>query len=72
MQDELLIHWKRLRYEAQILWQHCTPDEFDAVDGRRENLVRLLEQRYGFARKHAEREIDTLIAEFEDRLRKAA
>ena len=56
----------------EFQWKHLTPDELDRVQGKRDHLVALLERRYGYARRRAEREVDLFVNEFADRLRRAS
>jgi uncharacterized protein YjbJ (UPF0337 family) len=69
--DVLRTRWKQFRNELSFRWQ-LTSDELDRVQGKRDHLVVLLEQRYGYARRRAEREVDLFVNEVADRLRRAA
>jgi len=53
-------------------WTQLSSEDLDRVDGRRDNLVYLLERQYGYARRRAEREVERVVSEFEDRLRRAS
>jgi uncharacterized protein YjbJ (UPF0337 family) len=64
--------WKKFRNEINCHWNELSSDEVDRLDGRRDNLVILLQEKYGFARRRAEREVERVIAEFEDKLRRAS
>jgi len=64
--------WKQFRNEINIYWTELTSDDLDRINGRRDNLVLLLESRYGFGRPRAEREVEHLMSEFEDKLRRAS
>ena len=44
---------------------------FRPQTGNRERLVELLRLHYGFGQNRAEREIDTVLADFAERLRRA-
>ena len=70
--DVLRSKWKLFRNEINDHWSELSSDDIDRLDGRRDNLVILLKRRYKYARRRAEREVDRIIAEFEDRLRKAS
>jgi uncharacterized protein YjbJ (UPF0337 family) len=70
--DVLQAKWKKFRNEISFHWNQLSSDEIDRVDGRRSNLVVLLQRKYGFARPRAEREVDRVVTEFEDKLRRAA
>jgi uncharacterized protein YjbJ (UPF0337 family) len=71
-QDVLRVKWKQFRNELNYQWNQLTPGDLDQVNGKRDNLVFLLEHRYGYARRRAEREVDLAVSEFEDRLRRAS
>ena len=72
MRDVLRAKWKQFRSEVNHNWTELSPDEVDGIDGKRDNLVCLLERRYGYARGRAEREVERVVTEFEDRLRRAS
>ena len=72
MTDVLLVRWKQFRTEISDHWTELHPDDLDQIRGRRESLVDLLETRCGFARRRAEREVERVVTEFENKLRRAA
>ena len=72
MQDVLRARWKKFRSELNHELNQLTTDDLDQIDGKRDNLVFLLESRYGYARRRAEREAERFVSEFEDRLRRAS
>jgi uncharacterized protein YjbJ (UPF0337 family) len=55
--DILLGRWKQLKGEVKIRWGRLTDDEIERIEGRREKLEGLLQQRYGYARHQADREV---------------
>jgi uncharacterized protein YjbJ (UPF0337 family) len=70
--DVLRTKWKQFRNEIKLHWTELSSDELDRIDGRRDNLVVLLERKYGFARRRAEREVERVVTDFETRLRRAS
>jgi uncharacterized protein YjbJ (UPF0337 family) len=72
IQDVLKAKWKQFRKELRYQWSQLSPDDIDHIDGKRDDLVSILERRYGFARGRAEKEVDTFVNEFEDKLRRAS
>ena len=70
--DVLRAKWKKFRNEVNYHWAQLSSDDLDRIDGQRDNLVFLLERRYGFARRRAEREVERVVSEFEDKLKRAS
>lgn len=56
--------WKQLKGKAKIKWGKLTDDEIDVIEGRRDELVGKIQQRYGIAKDQAEREVDDWMREF--------
>ena len=61
--DRLQGQWHRVKGEAKVQWGKLTDDDLEQASGHTEKLVGLLQERYGYARDRAERE----VREFEDR-----
>jgi len=70
--DVLHTRWKHFRNEINAHWAELSSDELDRIDGRRDNLVILLESKYGYARGRAEREVERVVTDFELKLRRAS
>jgi hypothetical protein len=60
------------RDEIARRWRQLTTSDLDECSADRSKLPFLLETRYGYARRRAEKEADIFIGEFHDRLRLAA
>ena len=71
-QDVLSAKWKQFRNEIRYHWNQLASEDLDRINGRRNHLVILLERKYGYARRRAEREVERVVAEFVDKLRKAS
>lgn len=56
--DQLQGNWKQIKGKALQQWGKLTDDELDKANGRREELVGLVQERYGKAREEAEKEVD--------------
>jgi uncharacterized protein YjbJ (UPF0337 family) len=70
--DALGAKWKHFRNEINDHWSELSSEDLDQIGGRRDNLVILLESKYGYARNRAEREVERVINEFENKLRRAS
>lgn len=57
--DELKGRWTEMKGKARSKWGELTDDELAQVEGDREQLIGLIQQKYGKAKADAEREVDT-------------
>jgi uncharacterized protein YjbJ (UPF0337 family) len=48
--------WRELKGRMKEQWGKLTDDDLDRAEGRAEQLIGLLQQRYGYARDRAEEE----------------
>ncbi len=54
-------NWKQFKGQVQQKWGKLTEDDLSVIDGKREELVGRLQERYGYAKDEAEREADTFV-----------
>jgi uncharacterized protein YjbJ (UPF0337 family) len=59
--DILAGKWKELKGSIKEKWGKLTDDELDQASGRFDQLSGLLQQRYGYAKDQAERELDAFL-----------
>lgn len=50
--------WNEYKGKVQEKWGDLTDDDLDRVEGRRDQLVGAIQQRYGRSRQAAEEELD--------------
>lgn len=62
--DVLKGKWSQIKGRAHEAWGALTDDELERTKGDREQLVGLIQERYGRAREAAEREVDEFLARF--------
>jgi uncharacterized protein YjbJ (UPF0337 family) len=55
--DQIAGDWKQFKGKVKEKWGKLTDDDLTAVAGKREQLAGLLQQKYGFAKEHAEKEL---------------
>ncbi|MGB8644822.1 MAG: CsbD family protein [Anaerolineae bacterium] len=65
MNDILQGNWKQLRGHVREWWGNLTDDDLTKIDGKRENLVGILQTRYGHTKERAESEVNARLAEWE-------
>ncbi|MET0215418.1 MAG: CsbD family protein [Vicinamibacterales bacterium] len=59
--DQIEGSWKQIKGKAKAQWGRLTDDELDVAAGRREQLIGIIQERYGYARDRVEREVDEAI-----------
>jgi uncharacterized protein YjbJ (UPF0337 family) len=62
-QDTLKGQWHQLKGEVKRQWGKLTDDDVSRVDGNLEKLSGAIQERYGYARDQAEKEIARWQAE---------
>ncbi len=60
-QDVLEGKWKEWRGMVKERWAKLTDDDMNRINGRRDQLLGKLQQRYGYAKEQAEHEVDQFI-----------
>jgi uncharacterized protein YjbJ (UPF0337 family) len=50
--------WMQLKGKAREQWGKLTNDDLDQIEGRSEQLVGKIQERYGIARDEAQRQVD--------------
>jgi uncharacterized protein YjbJ (UPF0337 family) len=60
--DVFVGKWKQVRGEAKVWWGKLTDDDLDKVAGRFEMFIGLLQEKYGYSRAQAEREIEQHVS----------
>ncbi len=53
--------WMHFKADVRSNWVKLTDEDITRIGGRRDELVKRLQARYGFARGEAEREIDAWV-----------
>ena len=56
--DQVEGRWKEFKGKAIETWGDLTNDEVDRINGKREQIVGLVQQKYGRTREAAEQEVD--------------
>jgi uncharacterized protein YjbJ (UPF0337 family) len=59
--DILTGQWKQLRGKVQQKWGDLTNDDLERINGQRVELEGVLQERYGYTKDRAQREIDDFL-----------
>lgn len=60
--DRVEGEWKQWKGKVQQQWGKLTSDDMDVIEGNRTELAGRLQQRYGYAKDQAEKEIDSWMS----------
>jgi len=63
-------YWKQIRIRAKEWWGKLTDDYLDMIDGKRDQLIGKLQERYGYTKERAAREVNARLTELERTLSK--
>jgi uncharacterized protein YjbJ (UPF0337 family) len=55
--DQVSGNWKQMKGKLQEKWGELTDDDFARIDGKREQLVGLVQERYGVQKDLAEKQV---------------
>jgi uncharacterized protein YjbJ (UPF0337 family) len=58
--------WKQMRGQIKEWWGELTDDELEQAAGNSEQIVGLLQQKYGYTREHAEEEFNRRLQDVKD------
>ena len=56
--DQIKGNWTQVKGQAQQQWGKLTNDDLDIIEGKREELVGRVQERYGIAKEEAEKQVD--------------
>ena len=59
--DQIEGNWKQFKGRARQQWGKLTDDDVDRLAGRRDELIGKIQERYGYQREKAEREVDDAV-----------
>lgn len=59
--DRVKGNWKQFSGKVREKWGDLTDDEVEQIAGRRDQLVGKIQERYGYERDRAEREVDEYV-----------
>jgi uncharacterized protein YjbJ (UPF0337 family) len=58
--------WKEMKGQIKEQWGKLTDDDLEQAAGNAEQIVGLLQQKYGYTREHAEEEFNRRIKEVKE------
>ena len=62
-QDVLAGKWKQARGKIRQWWGKVTDDDLERISGRVDQLVGVVQERYGYTREQAEKDVETFMGQ---------
>ena len=59
--DQVEGKWKQYKGNVKEKWGKLTDDDIDVINGKREQLVGKIQERYGLAKEAAEKQADEFV-----------
>ena len=59
--DTIKGQWKQFKGKVKKKWGDLTDDDLNVIDGKKDQLVGKLQERYGYAKDEAEKEADEFL-----------
>ena len=64
--DQISGKWAQFKGRVKERWGQLTDDDLDVINGRRQQLVGVLQERYGIAKEIAEYEIGEFVKSLQE------
>ena len=68
--DILEGRWRELKGYVRKQWGKLTDDDVERLSGRQEELIGVLQQRYGYGKEQAELEVNKWLREYDNKATK--
>ena len=62
--DQIEGKWKQASGKVREKWGRLTDDDLEVINGRRDQLVGKIQERYGLAKEAAEKQVDEFVRTF--------
>ena len=60
--------WRQMRGELRSWWGKLTDDDFEKIAGKKDRLIGMLQEKYGYTRQTAQQEVDRRFREYSGRM----
>jgi uncharacterized protein YjbJ (UPF0337 family) len=65
--DPLKDQWEQLRPQLRSWWDRLMEADLMQIDGQKDRLISIVQQRYGYPRERAQQEVDRRLQEYGER-----
>ena len=70
--DEFEGKWKQMRGQFKEWWGKLTDDDLERVAGKYDQLIGVIQEKYGYTRERVEKEFNGRMAKFEANQKKSS
>jgi len=60
-------HWKQMRGTLKSWWGKLSDDDFEWIEGQKNKLIDLVQEKYGYTRDQAREEVDRRFNEYDNK-----
>ena len=60
--DQLEGKWKQMKGSIRQQWGKLTDDDLEVIAGKRDRLIGMVQERYGYAKEEAQRRADEWVS----------
>lgn len=64
--DQIEANWKEFEGSARAHWSKLTDDDWPLIAGKKDRLAGRIQERYGFAKEEAEKQVDKWSSALQD------
>ncbi len=68
--DQVEGKWKQYKGQAKEKWGRLTDDDLDVIDGKRQQIVGKIQERYGISKEAAEQQADEFVESMKEESQK--
>jgi uncharacterized protein YjbJ (UPF0337 family) len=61
--------WRQMRGELRSWWGKLSENDFERISGKKDRLIGMLQEKYGYTREAAQQEIDRRFREYDEQTR---
>lgn len=61
--------WRQMRGELRSWWGRISDNDFEKVAGKKDRLIGMLQEKYGYTREAAQQEMERRFKEYDERMR---
>jgi uncharacterized protein YjbJ (UPF0337 family) len=61
--------WRQMRGDLRSWWGRLSDNDFEKIAGKKDRLIGMLQEKYGYTREAAQQEMDRRLREYDDRAR---